>query len=420
MRTSPYATSARPDRRATQRTLRRLRLATPVVLAVGALTLTGTGALAVAPHSDSPSVSSPQAARAAAAQGAVVGAASLGATAGASTSAPPATPAAPKPASSTSSATAAAPACSLGAKLVPTCGLLWGAAPAAFDFGDRMALTRAYESAQGRPVDVYHGYKTNGTLFPSAAEIAIANDPAQRRMLLINWRPGTDMTWKQITAGSADGRIDKLAAYIKASYNKPFFMAVWHEPEHFVNPNSGSGMEATDYRNMVRHVITRLKAQGATKVVFVQIFQGYPRYAATSWWPNLYPGDDVIDWLASDSYNSGKSTGYNAGGFSVMVNRVKTPWQGFYNWATSKHPGKPLMLGEWGVFAQPSELGRQGWFFNDAKVNLSKYPALKMMMYFNAATLDKGTTRIDSTTSNRDAFRSLTASIPRIDLSSAL
>lgn len=438
MTPAPHSAATRQPRSAGQRTSR--RRAARVAWAILALNLTGGAAMALsapdrpaamnaaattslgAPASADPG---PSSATAAAADTTAAGRAVDGPTAPAQTTAPskgtsrttspttasaiPGSPAGPAP---------AAP-CALGAKLVPTCGVLWGAAPAAFDFGDRLALTRTFEAVQGRPIDVYHGYKSDGILFPSAVELSIANDPTTPRLLMINWRPDTTHTWKSVAQGGIDARIDKLAAYIKTAYNKPFFMAIWHEPEHFVNATAGSGMEATDYRDMVRHVITRLRAQGVTKVSFVQIYQGFPKFAALSWWPNLYPGDDVIDWIASDSYNSGKSTGYNSGDFNTMVNRVKANWNGFYNWATTKHPGKPLMLGEWGVFYQSTDPGRQAWFFNDVKANLAKYPALKMMSYFNAAVLDKGTTRIDASAASRDAYRSLSNSIPRIDITTA-
>jgi hypothetical protein len=167
---------------------------------------------------------------------------------------------------------------------------------------------------------------------------------------------------------------------------------------------------------MVRHVIQRLKSHGATNAVFVQIYQGYPKYAAQSWWSSLYPGNDVIDWIAVDSYNSGKSSGYNSGGFDEMLDRTKGSWPGWYRWASKTHPDKPLMLAEWGVWYNNLEPGRQAWFFNDVRENLAKYPQLKAMLYFNTVGHAKGSTAIDSTTAARTAYRQLTASIPRVDL----
>ena len=66
----------------------------------------------------------------------------------------------------------------------------------------------------------------------------------------------------------------------------------------------------------------------------------------------MYPGYDVIDWIACDSYNRGNASGYGAGDFSLLVNRVKDLWQGWYHWATTQHPTKPLTLAEWGIWYQ--------------------------------------------------------------------
>ncbi|MDN5764018.1 MAG: hypothetical protein L0H41_17105 [Microlunatus sp.] len=308
--------------------------------------------------------------------------------------------------------------CSLNAKLVPSCGVLWGAAPAAFDYSSRVKSTQRFEGLIGRNLDINHGYKANNRLFPSADEIAIANGAggSGKRLLLINYRPGMDMTWKAMASGKGDARLDRLAKYIRGHYTDKFFVSIWHEPEHFVKQSAGSGMTATDYRNMVRHVILRLKSKGVNNAVFVQIYQGYPKYAAMSWWKDLYPGDDVIDWIGTDSYNSGKTSGYNSGDFHDMVNRKKGSWQGWYNWATSKHPGKPLMIGEWGVFANKSAPTRQAWFYDQVRTQLSSYPAIKAMSYFNANKLDKGTTRIDANSASQSAYRKLSNSFPPIDL----
>lgn len=316
--------------------------------------------------------------------------------------------------------TATSGTCGLGPKLVPSCGVLWGAAPSAFDYVNRTRNTTRFEQLQDRSLDIYHAYKVNNQLFPSAEEKSIADGAGgSPRLLLVNYRPGMDMTWAQMASGKGDARLDRLAKHITSTYRDPFFIAIWHEPEHFVKATAGSGMTAKDYRNMVRHVITRLKAKGVTNAVFVQIFQGFPRFAVEPWWKDLYPGDDVIDWIASDSYNSGSSTGYNSGGFAEMVNRTKGSWNGWYNWATKEHPGKPLMLGEWGVYANAKEPSRQGWFYDDVRKNLGKYPAIKAMLYFNANKLDKGTTRIDATASSLAAYKRLTASLSTIDIASS-
>ncbi len=55
-----------------------------------------------------------------------------------------------------------------------------------------------------------------------------------------------------------------------------------------------------------------------------------------------------------------------------------TRWAGFYNWATTVHPGKPLMLAEWGV-TETSDPNAKANFFNNMP-NLEKsYPAIKAL-----------------------------------------
>ncbi|MEO8830266.1 hypothetical protein [Lapillicoccus sp.] len=314
-----------------------------------------------------------------------------------------------------SSAAPAATSCTLAAKLVPTCGVLWGSAPLAFGGGDRMKNVLTFESQMGRPMDIYHGYHTNGQVFPTAYERQIALDPKNPRLLLLNWRPALDMSWAAVAQGKADARIDQAAQNIK-SFPGKLFIAVWAEGEHYVQPAAGSGMTASDYNAMSRHVITRLKAQGAANAVFVQIFQGYPAYAVQSWWPSMYPGDDVIDWIATDSYNNGRASGSNSGDFTNMVNRTKGSWPGWYNWATRNHPGKPLMISEWGVWYSKAEPGQQAVFYDKVRQQLAQFPAIKAMLYFNTKNHPLGTDAIDTTAAGQAAYRQLSASLPRIDL----
>ena len=78
----------------------------------------------------------------------------------------------------------------------------------------------------------------------------------------------------------------------------------------------------------------------------------YEKWNNTSWWGDLYPGDDVIDWIGVDSYLNAQPGGFHNGDFTYLMNRTtgKSKFPGFYTWATTKHPGKPIMVAEWGVY----------------------------------------------------------------------
>jgi len=313
-------------------------------------------------------------------------------------------------------------ACVPGPQLVPTCGTLFGAAPNIETSTGTQNATKdvevaGFESLVGRSLDVVHGYHTNDDKFPNPYEVAVATEAGHSRILLLNWRPAMDMTWAAAAAGGADARIDAEAARLKA-FGHPIMIAVWHEPEHFVNTTPGSGMSPPDYRAMVRHVILRLRAQGATNAVFVQIYQGFPAYAVQTWWTQMYPGDDVIDWIASDSYNSGNPTGYNSGDFASLVNRVKDTWSGWYQWATTAHPDKPLMLAEWGIWYRSATPSRMAWFYGSVQNELAQYPAIKALNYYNAiAGYSQGTTRVDATLSSLAAYQALATSVTPVNLS---
>ena len=304
--------------------------------------------------------------------------------------------------------------CTLDDKLVPTCGILWGAAPAAYSDKSEAQATRDFEAASGGKMDVYHAYHRAPELVPTAAERRLAEDPDEKRLLMINYKPSMIHTWREIADGAVDAELQRLAAHIKSTYDEPFFFVIWHEPENDVVPTPGSGMEASDFADMFRHVVTTLRAAGADKLVFVMNYQGYPAYSVQPWYDDLWPGSDVVDWIASDSYNTGQWQGWNSGDFRALVNRKKGTWRGFYDHMSELHPDKPLMLAEWGLFnAAP---GRAAWFYDRVRQQLPHYPRLKAMLYFNSEMAPKGRTAIDATYDSRAAYRRLTSSLDRVTI----
>jgi hypothetical protein len=258
------------------------------------------------------------------------------------------------------------------------------------------------ESMMGRTADIMHYYYKDDQHFPNQPVIDRAHEPGKNRMLLLNWKTATDHTWAEVAAGAVDARIDSEATYLKSHFTDKFFLTIWHEPENDVIPTAGSGMTASDYAAMFRHVVLRLRGDGVTNAVTVICYEATPAWASKSWWPQLWPGADVVDWMGQDSYSSSTND------FAGLVNRVAPysypNWDGFYNWAQRVAPGKPMMLPEWGMGETSGDPSRKAAFFNSIAGQLPQWPAVKAIVYWN----NPGTTYdIDSTSQSLTAFQGL-------------
>jgi hypothetical protein len=315
--------------------------------------------------------------------------------------------AAPTPSTSTSAGTD----CRVDAKLVPTCNVLWGAAPGAFTEERGAPALAEYEVKTGRTQTIYHAYHRgmNG-LFPTEEEVTIAGDPARPRVLFLNWKPW-DASWAEIASGAADDYLDRLAEHINASYDAPFFFTVHHEPEEEVRERPGSGYTAHDYRDMFRHVVSRLRARGVDNLVTVVVHMAYVPYTSEPWFDDLYPGDDVVDWVAWDTYAYSERGQYGHGDFAELMNRTsdESPgWPGFYNWAAGRHPSKPLMVAEWGVWASPENPGHQADFYRSVARQITDFPRIKALVHFDTPSDQRGRdSRPERTSDGLAAYREL-------------
>jgi hypothetical protein len=302
--------------------------------------------------------------------------------------------------------------CRTGRKLVPTCGVLWGVAPGAFtESRGRSALAR-FEAKTGRHQDVFHAYhKGNRQLFPTRDEMAIARERGRERVLFLNWKP-SGASWAKIAKGdrATDAFLDRLAGHLRRNFREPFFFTVHHEAEDQVREKKGSGYTAQDYAAMYRHVIQRLRARGAHNMVTVLVHMAYVPHTSKSWFEHMYPGDHVIDWIGFDTY-AYSDPGYGHGDFAELLNRrssTKPNWPGFYNWAARKHPGKPLMVAEWGVWSSKRNPGHKAAFYREVGRQITRFPRIRAMVHFETPRSEEGRdSRVDATRESLAAYRSL-------------
>jgi hypothetical protein len=297
--------------------------------------------------------------------------------------------------------------CRTGSKLVPTCGVLWGVAPGARTEARGVQALAEFERKTGRHQAVFHAYHRGiRQLFPTEQEITISREPGRKRILLLNWKPES-ATWAQIARGDrrTDEFLDRLAVHIRQNYREKFFFAIHHEAEDQVRERAGSGYTARDYAAMFRHVVKRLRAKGAHNVVTVLVHMAYVPHTTKSWFQHMYPGNDVVDWIGFDTY-SYSDPGYGHGDFDELLNRrsaSKPSWPGFYNWVTRRHPGKPLMVAEWGVWFSKRNPDHMAEFYREVGDQIGRFPKIKAMVHFETPANHKG--QDSSVDSTPDALR---------------
>jgi beta-mannanase len=280
-----------------------------------------------------------------------------------------------------SSRPALADSCTMSELLVPSCGAWLGAStPSADGRYDYTAGLAEYESVAANVPDILHFYKRDGGSFPTPQEVAMSERSGKQDSLLYyNWKPSTELTWAQVAAGAADDNIRVVADGLRR-YPGRLFLTIFHEPENDQG-GVGSGRTAADYVAMYRHVVTMLRDQGVTNVVFVMNFIGFSTWATVA--DDFYPGDDVVDWVAYDPYAfAGQPT------FSSLLNQPSGQQPGFYDWAVVHAPGKPIMLAEWG-FDLASQPGAPEALDSAAGALASQFPMVKALVYWNDKALDR-------------------------------
>lgn len=278
----------------------------------------------------------------------------------------------------------------VNALLEPASGCWWGATagPPTNQGGTTAEGLAIWEGFADREPDILRFYHSNAFTGPTSAQRALLERAGKPRAIgFWSWKIDTGLNMRQIANGGADARLNAFCTGMK-QYPYKAFISLYHEQDNNDN-EATTGNSFADYVAMWQHCVTYIRAQNVTNCVFVWNQTGWSGQAGTNGadYNAMYPGDAYVDWIASNPY-------YDAVvrvTFKDLVDENfagTSGWNGFYTWATTNHPTKPIMLGEWGP-----DFHVAGGGLTDAEAAarldsvgdmIQAYPKIKAMVHWNS------------------------------------
>lgn len=251
-------------------------------------------------------------------------------------------------------------------------------------------LLDEFDARMGTTSAIVHWYQPWGfdaQGYGSALDTdALRNVAARRSTPLLTWEAwglveGRDPSrLASIPTGAFDAYIDSWAHGLRA-FGQPVYLRLFHEMNNPRYPWAAgqNGNTPADLVRAWRYVHDRFTRAGATNVLWV-------------WSPNtendlvsfasLYPGDDVVDWLAVDGYNGGGQLDW--GGW-------RRPTELFERSLASLgrlSPGKPIMIAE---TSSVERGGSKSAWIEDLFIALpAACPAVRAIVWFQADLTHRG------------------------------
>jgi beta-mannanase len=256
-------------------------------------------------------------------------------------------------------------------------------------FPNDLSSVTAYEQATGKQMTIVHWYALwGGWKGPfSRADLDLVD--GRGSVPMITWEPwaGTpnDPAWSiraSILSGRHDAYIESWARGM-AAYGKPVLLRFAHEMhDHHDYPWAIDklGNTAPDYIAAWRHVRDLFEKHGATNVVWVwspnTLGESSPAIHLDVY-RSLYPGDEYVDWVGLNIYNTGPHLNWLAPPWRSLSAALAAPYA-----AMSALTDKPLVLGE---VASAEAGGDKGAWIRDGlgPTLVTQFPRVRAVVWFD-------------------------------------
>lgn len=255
------------------------------------------------------------------------------------------------------------------------------------EYPDTLTSVDAYEQTTGERFAVIHWY---ADWRPDGWKHAFSRPDLDTVALrgarpLITWEPWGGPLWETVLSGANDAYIREWALGLRAfgeDTGVKTLLRFAHEMQN--QPNYPWSLERgntiAEYKEAWAYLWGMFNAVGANAHVEWMFCPNSTRDPYEPIYEQLYPGDDLVDWLAVDIYNTGPALdwGYPQWGSLAEV------FDPSYLALTRLAPRKPIALAELGC----NEVGgeKAAWVTDAlSQPSLDRWPQLRLICWFDIA-----------------------------------
>jgi beta-mannanase len=265
-------------------------------------------------------------------------------------------------------------------------------------FPDDLSAVRDFGDRTGHPLSIVHwyaiwgGWKSQFNAADLQAVSALGATP------MITWEPwtgsGPDPAWSlraAILSGAHDDYIDAWARGLSA-YGGPVLLRFAHEmtdQPHYpwaVGVNGNTAREYVAAWRHIRAIFDRYQTRNVKWVWSPQMLGDASEEVHASRYGSVYPGDDLVDYLGLDAYNTGTELDWGTPRWRSFREVMSTPYA-----AITSVSNKPVLLAEVGS----SETGgsKSDWISSAISTELALFPRVRALVWFDIAKEDDWTVR---------------------------
>ncbi|MBV9547063.1 MAG: hypothetical protein JOY61_22060 [Chloroflexi bacterium] len=249
----------------------------------------------------------------------------------------------------------------------------------------------SYEQAAGQHVAIVHWYAVWGGWKSAFSESDLDAVAERDSIPLITWEPWTgdaaptpDPEWslrRAILSGRSDAYIESWARGL-AEYGRPVllrFAQEMNDQPAYPWAVGVNGNTAEDYVAAWRHVhaiFTRWHADNVQWVWNPNDLGDAPASTYAEVYRSVYPGDDVVDWLGLDVFNTGPELNWGRPAWASFSDILAQPYA-----AISSLSDRPVILPEVGS----TETGgsKATWLSSALTSELASFPRVRAVVWFD-------------------------------------